>query len=169
MDKSVKKNIVIRPFSSKRGIVVLLVCTSIALLFAALSIFIIVIAPAGDAKARVLIMVLGIVSAIVLITGIILYFIFPRVKIIFDASRQEVIIKTGSNSYMVIPFTSLKPFQICEILRGYAHQYYCRNSSFGDFSDLFFSAYHERAIKKGKKLAALTGAELIDFNGKEAV
>jgi len=101
-------------------------------------------------------------SVITIILGIILYFVFPRAKIIFDSSRKEAIIKTGMNADTAIPFSSLQPFQIYEILRGYAHQYYCRNTSFGEFSDLFFSSSHGKTLKKAQKLASLTGATLVD-------
>lgn len=160
---------VIRPFSSKRGLLLLLICLIIGMLFAAIVLLIFNIAPGGDAKARTLMITMGIMSVLSISLGIILYFIFPRVKIVFDSSRKEAITKTGSKPGAVVPFISLQPFQIYEILRGYAHQYYCRNESFEEFSDLFFSSSHGRTLKKAQKLATLTGALLIDFDGKRIV
>jgi hypothetical protein len=157
---------VIRPFSSKRGMISLIICSLIGVFFAAIVLLIYNIAPGGDPKARVLMMIMGIMSLITIILGIILYVVFPRVKITFDSSRKEALTKTGMNAVTVVPFGSLQPFQIHEILRGYAHQYFCSNASFGEFSDLFFSASHGRTVKKAQKLAALTGASLIDYDGK---
>jgi hypothetical protein len=165
MNASVKSSIIIRPISSKRGLSVLLFLLLIGLFFAAISFLIFVIAPGGDAKARIFMKTMGIVSLITIIIGIILYFVFPRVLIIFDSSRKEAIIKSNSNINAVVPFSSLQPFQIYELVRGYAHQYYCRNASFGEFSDLFFSTFHKKTLKKAKELALLTRAGLIDCDG----
>jgi hypothetical protein len=166
MNESVKSSMVIRPVSSKRGLISLLICSLIGFFFAAIILLIFIIAPGGDPKAHTLMIVMGIGSGFMIILGIILYLVFPKVKIVFDSSRKEVITKTGKNTDMVVPFSSLQPFQIYHLLRGYAHQYYCSNTSFGEFSDLFFSAYHGRALEKAKKLAELTGAILIDHDGK---
>jgi hypothetical protein len=165
MNTSIKSSMVIRPFSSKRGLFSLLICSLIGFFFAAIVLLIFIIAPGGDAKAHALMMIMGIMSLITVVLGIILYFVFPRVKIIFDTSRKEAITKTGTNAETVVPFSRLEPFQIHEILRGYAHQYFCRNESFGEFTDLFFSSSHGRTLQKAQKLAALTGAALIDYNG----
>jgi hypothetical protein len=165
VDASKKNTMVIRPFSSKRGLISLLVFSLIGIFFAAIVLVIYTIAPGGDPKARVLMIIMGIMSVITIIPGIILYFVFPRVKITFDSIRKEAITKAGMNAATVVSFGGLQPFQIHEILRGYAHQYYCSNASFGEFSDLFFSSSHERTLKKAQKLAALTGASLIDYDG----
>lgn len=160
-----KKSIVIRPFSSKKGLSLLIIFSSIGLLFAAIVLFVYIIAPAGDAKAGSLMSIIGIMSVTSIIAGITFYFVFPAVKIIFDSSMDEVITKRRGHSDKVIPFSSLQPFSIYEQVRGYAHQYYCRNGSFGDYSDLFFSSSNRKTVEKAKRLAALTGAPLVDFEG----
>jgi len=165
MNPSVNSSMVVRPISSKRGLLSLLFCSLFGLFLAAAVLFIFTIAPAGDAKARAMMTVMGIGSGFMIILGIILYIVFPRVKFIFNSSRKEAIIKKGRNADTIVPFSGLQPFQIYHLLRGYAHQYYCRNASFGEYSDLFFSAYHGMTLKKAKKLAALTGAALIDYDG----
>lgn len=169
MNETGTGSLVIRPCSSKRGLSLLLIFVLISLFFMALSFFIFHIAPADDSKAHTLIMIMRIISVIIIIPGIILYFVFPRVKIIFDSSRKEAVIKNGMSNRTIIPFSSLEPFQVYHLLRGYAHQYYCRNGSFGEFDDLFFSTFHGKTLKNGKRLAALTGVPLIDYNGEEVL
>lgn len=162
MNAPVSERIVIRPFSSKRGIYMLLGCIVMGLLFIAMAIFIFIVAPLNDRQGSILKMIMLVMSFVVTIIGITFYFIFPRNKIIFDSSRREVMTRTGRNTVTVIPFNNLQPFQIYHMLRGYAHQYYCCNASFGESSDLFFSSSHGKTLKKAQKLAELTGAALID-------
>jgi hypothetical protein len=169
LNKSVQRSIVIRPFSTKRGLSILMYCSLIGLFFAAMTLFVSIIAPAGDAQAGSLITILGIVSSVTVVTGAVFFFVFPRVKIVFDSSRKEaVIVKAGSSTSTrtAVSFSSLQPFHIYELVPGHAHQFFCSNASFGEFSDLFFSAYHSRTLKKALKLTALTGASLIDCDGK---
>jgi len=165
--KSSRKSIVIRPFSSKKGLSLLIIFLLIGLFFASIVLFIYIIAPAGEAKAGSLMSITGIMSVTSIIAGITFYFVFPAVKIIFDSSMDEVITKRRGHSDTVIPFSRLQPFRIYEQIRGYAHQYYCCNASFGEYSDLFFTSLHGKTLEKAKRLAALTGAVLIDYNGEE--
>lgn len=165
MNVAVKINMVIRPLGSKRGLSALIFLSLIGCFFVLIALFVFIIAPDGDAKARTMMMIFGIMSVITIMLGIILYFVFPRVKIIFNAFRKEAIIKTGSNPNIVIPFSILQPFQVYERYYGHSPRYYCRNGSFGEFSDLFFSTFHGKTQRKAQRLAELTGVTLVD-NGK---
>jgi hypothetical protein len=169
MNSSNSNNITLRPFSSQKGFKSLITCALISLLFAVITLFVSVIAPDAERKANIMVMAFGIVSILMIALGIILYFIFPRVTIIFDAAHQTAIIKTAANTESVIPFNSLQPFQIYERYFGYAPQYYCRNASFGKFSDLYSSTFHRKTLKMAQKLAALTCAPLFDCEGKRVI
>jgi hypothetical protein len=169
VDKSAHNRTVIRPFSSKRGLASLLICSLVGLFFAGITVFVLIVAPGGDAEAGALVSIMGILSVITIVLGIILYLVFPRVRIVFDTSRKEAIIKRSRGADTAVPFDRLEPFQISEILRGYAHQYYCRNGSFGEYADLFFGASHRKILERGRKLAALTNRTLIDFDGTRVV
>jgi hypothetical protein len=153
--------IVIRPFASKKGIMSLFFCSLIGIVIFALTLVISILV-----KEYQMLLFLGILSAVIIILGIVLYLLFPRVKIIFDVSSQNTIIRSSKSPEQVIPFNQLQPFMIYETIRGYAHQYYCRNNSFGDYSDLFFSARHVSTLKKAKRLAKFTGGTLIGCDGK---
>jgi len=166
MNSSVKNSMIIRPFSSQKGFKSLTICSLIGCLFAVIDLAIFLIAPSDDPKAHAMTIAFGIASVLTITLGIILYFVFPRVKIFFDASSQAAIIQTSANADTVIPFSRLQPFQLYEKYFGYAPQYYCRNVAFGEFSDLFFSIFHSTTLKKAQKLAALTGAPLIDYDRK---
>jgi hypothetical protein len=152
--------VVIRPFGSKRGIVSLLVLLLIAVVtfVAALVIMVLI----DDYRMLPLFCA---VPGLFIVLGGILFCIFPRVKLLFDPLQGNVTVKAKKQADQVIPFGSLEPFQIYEVLRGYAHQYYCMNGSFGQFSDLFFGALHKGVLKKATKLARLTGGVLLDYDG----
>jgi hypothetical protein len=165
MSLSSKRVWVIRPFSSKRGSSLLLVLGSTGVFFAAIAIFVSRVAPGDDAQARALTRAMEIAAAIMIILGAILYFAFPRVRIIFDPSRKEAMIK-GAKPGGAIPFGSLQPFRVYELVPGHAHQYFCSNASFGEYADLFFSASLGRTLKRARRLAALTGAGLVDREGR---
>lgn len=167
MNEQVKKSMVIRPFSSKRGFNLLIICMIAGFGFAAIALFISNIAPAGDPAAHRLIIVMIIMSVISETAGVVFFLVFPRVKILFDPERNEVIIKVSGKGMSAIPFSALQPFRIYEVLWGYAHQYYCRNASFGDYSDLFFSSTREKTVKRAQKIASLTKASLFDYDGRE--
>jgi hypothetical protein len=152
--------IIIRPFDSKKGIMSLFFCSLIGIVIFALTLVISILV-----KEYKMLLFLGILSAAIIILGIALYLIFPRVKIIFDALGQNAIIISSKSPEQVIPFNQLQPFIVYEVIRGYAHQYYCRNRSFGSYSDLFFSARHVSTLKKAKKLAKFTGGTIIDCDG----
>jgi hypothetical protein len=152
--------IVVRPFGSKRGIVSLLVLLSIAVVTFVLALVIMVLVD----DYRMLPIFCAIAGVFVVLGGV-LFCIFPRVKLVFDPLRGEVIVKSTKQTDQVIPFGSLEPFRIYEVLRGYAHQYYCMNGSFGQFSDLFFGALHKGVLRKATKLARLTGGVLLDYDG----
>jgi hypothetical protein len=154
------KKIVIRPFSSKRGIGSLYICTLIATVTLVTSITIMTL----TANYKMLFLFI-IISLVLLIPGIILFFIFPRVKIVFDPLQRNVTVKSNKTQDKIILFTDLQPFRIYEVLRGYAHQYYCNNASFGEYSDLFFSSLPKKILKKAKQLQKLTGAMLINYDG----
>jgi hypothetical protein len=155
------KPVVIRPFGSKKGII---------------SLFILLLIAAITFTAALVMMILidhyrmfpffCIISGIFIILGVVLFLIFPRVKLVFDPLPGNVTVKSNKSNDQVIPFGSLEPFRIYEVLRGYAHQYYCRNGTFGEFSDLFFGTLHKGVLKKAKKLVKLTGGTLIDYDGK---
>lgn len=166
MNVSNNTTMIIRPFSSKKGLIILFICLLIGLFFTAIVGFLFIFTPDGDPTAQTLMTIMGTMSAITIILGIILYLVFPRAKIIFDSSRKTVTVKTNSNADSIFAFENLQSFQIYEIIRGYAHQYYCKNASFGNFSDLFFSSSHKKTLQRARKLSALTGAALIDYDGK---
>lgn len=153
--------IVIRPFASKKGSMSLFFCSLIGMVVLIFAVFLTLLT--GEKE---ILLIMGIMAAVFILLGVILFLIFPRVKIVFDAISQNATIHSNKSPQKVVPFYSLQPFQIYEVLRGYSHQYYCRNMSFGDYSDLFFSARHVSTLKKAKKLNKLTGGTLIDINGR---
>lgn len=112
-----------------------------------------------------LMVLFSIISAAFLILGIILYMTLQRAKIVFDSKTQMAILTSNKFPQQIIPFSELQTFQIYELLRGYAHQFYCRNGSFGNYSDLFLSAHHSKAFKKAKRLINLTGGSIVDCDG----
>ncbi len=139
--------IVIRPFASKKGNMSLFFCSLIGIVVLILAIVLTLLT--GEKE---ILLTMGIMAVVFILLGVVLFLIFPRVKIIFDTSSQNGVIHSNKSAQKVIPFYSLQPFQIYEVLRGYSHQYYCRNQSFGDYSDLFFSARHIRTLKKTKEI-----------------
>ncbi len=153
--------IVIRPFASKKGSMSLFFCSLIG---------IVVLIPAIVISILIdnykMIPFFCILSVVFIALGIVLFLVFPRVKIVFDLNSKNVVITSNKAPKQIISFDKLQPFQVYEVIRGYAHQYYCRNISFGDYSDLFFSARHVKTLKKAKKLHQLTGIGLIDIDGK---
>jgi hypothetical protein len=155
------KQIVIRPFGSKKGIISLLILLLIAVVTFMIAMVIMILIN----NYRML-PVFSVISGVFIVLGIVLFYIFPRVKLVFDPLQRNVTVKSNKLNDQVIPFISLEPFRIYEVLRGYAHQYYCMNGAFGQFSDLFFGTFHNRVLKKAKDLVKLTGGTLIDYDGK---
>jgi len=155
------KPIIIRPFGSKKGI---------WSLFTLLLIAIVTFTPAIVIMKLInnyrMLPLFCILSGVFIVLGIILFLIFPRVKLVFDPLQGNVTVKSNKSADQVIPFSSLEQFRIYEVLRGYAHQYYCMNGAFGEFSDLFFGTLHKGVLKKAKNLVKLTGGTLIDYDGK---
>jgi hypothetical protein len=145
----------------------LAIFSAVAVFFMAIVLFVFFIAPAGDGQARALMWIVGSLSFVACASGVMLFLVFPRVKIVFDPSRREVFIQKGSANRVVVGFGELQPFQIYETIRGYAHQYHCRNASLGEYSDLFFSASHRTTVKKARRLATMTAVALIDCDGKD--
>jgi hypothetical protein len=153
--------VVIRPFGSKRGIISLLVLLLVAVATLATAVVIMVLI--HDYRMLPLFCA---ISGVFIVLGGVLFCLFPRVKLVFEPLQGNVTVKSKKLADQVIPFGSLEPFQIYEVLRGYAHQYYCKNGTFGQFSDLFFGTLHKGVLKKAKKLARLTGGVLFDYDGK---
>jgi len=118
----------------------------------------------GQKKAEMLLF-MGVFSAVVLSLGIVLYFVFPRVKIVFDPAREMALIKSGKKEDRAVPFHAIRPFTITEIARGYARQYMLSSPSFGEYSDLFCSAFRSRCEKKAKRILAVTGGNPAGISG----
>jgi hypothetical protein len=153
--------IAIRPFASKKGSVSFFICSLVGIVLFIIAFFITTMINNYE-----MLPLFGILSSVFIILGIVLFLLFPRVKIVFDSVSQNVTISSNKLPDQVIPFSELQPFQIYTVIRGYSYQYYCRNMSFGDNSDLFFSARHGKTLKKAKKLIMLTGGALLDYDGK---
>ena len=164
MDRE-RHRMVIRPLSSRRGTMSLLVCLIIGLVMLGLSL---ALRWAGIMKARELVMMTWITAPIVGL-GLLLYLVFPKARLIFDSRSQTVTIRSYRRPDRSIPFASLQPFLLVEMVRAYAHQYYCRNNSFGEFSDLFFSVFYRRTRRQAERLASLCQSRLIDLDGRTIV
>jgi hypothetical protein len=162
-----KAKITIRPFVTQKGRKSLLYCTTIGVLFLAFGIFISTIAPSNDKTANSMKLVFGIISVIIFILGFILYLIFPKTIITFDKNKREASIKNGKNNNVILAFSSLQPFEINEILRGYSHQYFCSNKSFGIYSDLFFGSNSKIILRRAKELVNITESSLYNYDGKK--
>jgi hypothetical protein len=159
--------IIIRPFVTQKGRKSLLYCIMIGVLFLAFGVFISVIAPSNDKTAKSMKFLFGIIALIVFILGFILYLLFPKTIITFDNIKKEATIKNGRNNVVILAFNSLQPFVINEILRGYSHQYFCCNKSFGDYSDLFFSSNCKMVIRRAKELVNITESSLYNYDGSK--
>jgi hypothetical protein len=153
--------IVIKPFASKKGSMSLFFCSLIGIVLFGIALFITTMIDNYE-----MLPLFGIISSVFIVLGIVLFLIFPRVKIVFDSMSKNVTLSSNKSQDQVIPFSQLQTFQIYEVIHGYSHQYYCKNNSFGKYSDLFFSARHGKTLKKTKKLLMLTGGTLIDIDGK---
>ncbi len=153
--------LIIKPFASKTG-------SSLFLMFVIAGVLVF----AGALIITTLIndysmlLIFGGLSAVLLGAGEMFYILLPRVKIAFDSTTRIATVKSSKEPTQQIPFDQLQPFQIYEVIRGYAHQYYCRNASFGKYSDLFFSARHTATLKRAKQLQKFTGVDLIDYDGR---
>jgi hypothetical protein len=162
-----RTQIAIRPFVTQKGKKSLLYCIMIGVFFLAFGIFISAIAPSNDKTANSMKFLFGIIALIIFVLGFVLYLIFPKTTITFDNIKKEATIKNGRNNVLILAFSSLQPFVINEILRGYSHQYFCYNKSFGDYSDLFFSSNCKMVIRRAKELANITESSLYNYDGKK--
>ncbi|MCU0848489.1 MAG: hypothetical protein MUD12_11435 [Spirochaetes bacterium] len=160
--KASLKTMTLRPYASQKGTMSLFVCGLTAFFTFALTLALFFIT--GQKEAKILLF-MGVFSAVILSLGIVLYLVFPRVKIIFDPAREMALIKSGKKEDRAVPFHAIRPFMITEIVRGYAHQYMLSNPSFGEYTDLFCSTFRSRCEKKAKRILAVTGGTRAEPSG----